>query len=40
MNHHDNSDHNASVNIGDRCLLHFQKKSGLTIGQMRLAGST
>ena len=38
--HRDNADHNASVNIGDRGMLYFQKKSGLTIEQLRLARST
>ena len=38
--HEDNADHNASVNIGDRGLLYFQKRLGLTIESLRLARSS
>ena len=38
--HRDNADHNASVNIGDRGLLYFQKRLGLTIEALRLARSS
>ena len=38
--HRDNADHNASINIGDRGLLYFQKRLGLTIEALRLARSS
>ena len=33
----DNADHDASVNIADRGLLYFRKRSGLTAENLRLA---
>ena len=34
---HDNADRNASLNVADRGLLYFRKRSGITLEELRLA---